>query len=417
MKNLLLTISLLLALNNLLSAEKKFIIEGNITNIPDSAIVTLSQLKGMQYVTIVADTIINGKFRLEGTTDTVTKYLLSVSEQKDMSNMEDTNIWLPVGDNDYIYIGTPVFPESFSEIWVYDNVTKITGNSILYGTWDVASNLPEQKEENLYTEASKTEIDSFQLCSIERRKLVNQAQHPNIDRDKRKQIGDKVDALDSIRDRLDNQMRVNALKVMAKSKIGTVGLENLSGIAKISEKNPELIKPALAQYKRLSKEQKNSETGINIYNKLHGIKEYIPTIGDNMIDAILYDTAGAAHTLSSIKNKYMLLDFWDSGCLPCIQSIPELKNIEKDYAKTLQIVSVSLDIEETWKRTSKSKELAGLNLKNDKDGIAGFAKKYGVNSRPTYILISPDHKIVAKTSGYGKGSIIKFLEQNNIPKE
>ncbi len=63
---------------------------------------------------------------------------------------------------------------------------------------------------------------------------------------------------------------------------------------------------------------------------------------DDMIDGELFNTEGRAQTLAQFRGKYILLDFWSSGCTPCIAAIPEIDQMGEKYAD-LVIVNVSID--------------------------------------------------------------------------
>lgn len=64
------------------------------------------------------------------------------------------------------------------------------------------------------------------------------------------------------------------------------------------------------------------------------------------------------------ENEVVLVDFWASWCVPCIASIPKLKELYADYQdKGFEIVFVSIDDEyDDWKNESDKQELAWINL-------------------------------------------------------
>ena len=59
------------------------------------------------------------------------------------------------------------------------------------------------------------------------------------------------------------------------------------------------------------------------------------------------------------NNKYTLIDFWASWCVPCRKSIPALKALYEEAGKSgLQIVSISIDEKETdWLKAEKEENL------------------------------------------------------------
>src|SRR5215831_20685609 len=43
-------------------------------------------------------------------------------------------------------------------------------------------------------------------------------------------------------------------------------------------------------------------------------------------------------SLSALKGKVVLLDFWTYGCINCMHIIPDLKRLEKKYANELVVI-------------------------------------------------------------------------------
>ena len=70
----------------------------------------------------------------------------------------------------------------------------------------------------------------------------------------------------------------------------------------------------------MNEAQKTSITGQEITVNL-----FPPTVvkeGDKMADTELFDLDGKIHHLTDFNGKYILLDFWSSGCGPCIMALP-----------------------------------------------------------------------------------------------
>ena len=61
-------------------------------------------------------------------------------------------------------------------------------------------------------------------------------------------------------------------------------------------------------------------------------------------DFTLKDLGGKDVSLSGLKGKVVMLDFWATWCPPCRESIPALTAIHEEYAaKGVEIVGVSMD--------------------------------------------------------------------------
>ena len=90
--------------------------------------------------------------------------------------------------------------------------------------------------------------------------------------------------------------------------------------------------------------------------------------------------------LENPANRYVLLDFWATWCLPCLKSIPELKEAYAHYHdKGLEIVSVSQDSKtQEWKTFVAENGMPWVNVL-DKGRKVG--KDYRVEYIPTVFLI------------------------------
>jgi thiol-disulfide isomerase/thioredoxin/protocatechuate 3,4-dioxygenase beta subunit len=107
---------------------------------------------------------------------------------------------------------------------------------------------------------------------------------------------------------------------------------------------------------------------------------------------------GEAFTLSGLRGKYVVLDFWAGWCAPCRASQPALQALHKKYEEKVSFVGLNFDYSETTaKRAMASikspwpQVLAGPW--GTENAVLGA---YGVESIPSLWLIDPEGKIVAK---------------------
>jgi thiol-disulfide isomerase/thioredoxin len=104
-------------------------------------------------------------------------------------------------------------------------------------------------------------------------------------------------------------------------------------------------------------------------------------------------------TLSKLKGKVVLLDFWATWCAPCRESIPHLIQLHNSYReKGLEVIGMNLDKGslETVHRFGKSMDIPYPITITTED----IARDYGVTALPTTVLIDKTGKIRQKLLGF-----------------
>jgi thiol-disulfide isomerase/thioredoxin len=116
----------------------------------------------------------------------------------------------------------------------------------------------------------------------------------------------------------------------------------------------------------------------------------------NYIDFTQNDIEGSPFTLSSLKGKYVLLDFWASWCIPCRQENPKLKSLYEEYnERGLEVVSISLDDNENkWKAAVEKDGLPWIHISDLKGWNNEISSTLGIRSIPATILIDQEGRIV-----------------------
>ncbi|MDO5979511.1 TlpA family protein disulfide reductase [Flavivirga spongiicola] len=111
------------------------------------------------------------------------------------------------------------------------------------------------------------------------------------------------------------------------------------------------------------------------------------------------NNAGGTTSLDDFRGKYVYIDIWGTGCKPCIDEIPHLEKLEKEYhGKNIEFVSIALDSHEyidKWKKMIKDKKLGGVQLIADNDFKSKFIRDYGIRGIPVFILLDPEGKIIS----------------------
>jgi len=112
----------------------------------------------------------------------------------------------------------------------------------------------------------------------------------------------------------------------------------------------------------------------------------------------LNDLDGKPLSLTSLRGKYVVLDFWGSWCVWCIKGFPKMKEYYAKYPGKFEILGVDCnDTEEKWKAAVKKHEIPWLHVFCPKEST--LLSDYGVTAFPTKIIISPDGRIFKTVIG------------------
>lgn len=148
--------------------------------------------------------------------------------------------------------------------------------------------------------------------------------------------------------------------------------------------------------KKFETEKPNSPHAKSLIGRVARIKGI--SVGATAPEIALSDTSGNTVSLSSLKGKYVLIDFWASWCGPCRQENPNVVRMYNKFKdKGFAIYSVSLDkTKENWVRAIRNDNLTWTHVSDLKFWQSEAAQKYGVQAIPATFLLDKDGKIIAK---------------------
>lgn len=122
----------------------------------------------------------------------------------------------------------------------------------------------------------------------------------------------------------------------------------------------------------------------------------VPGVGDPF--ALTFTALdGREVDLAAMTGKVVLVDFWATWCVPCLKSMPGVKNLYRTYhEKGFEVVGVSLDDDRERLEDYLEKEDIAWPQHFDGNGWENeWAMKYGIQSIPATFLIGPDGTIIA----------------------
>ncbi|WP_158798370.1 TlpA disulfide reductase family protein [Pedobacter sp. L105] len=342
-------------------AQSGYTISGTIENLKQPAKAYIARLQGDSYKETDSTAVINGKFQFKGHVQDPEMVTLAVKLDgaSTSGNQKDyLNFFL---ENSDIKISTP-------DSMIH---AKITGSEVNR----------EQEEQTAEIEPLITKI-----TKIQDEFSAHSASSANKTVEERKQAGDSIRVYSAA-------IRNINMKFVESHHDSFMGLYTFNVFimgSKFDAASTETM------FHRFSSEMQSSKLGKQIQERIMIAKR--GQAGVKVTDFTQNDIKGKPFTLSSLRGKYVLVDFWASWCAPCRAENP---NVRKAYQqlknKNLEIVSVSLDAAKPqWLAAIEKDEMPWINVCDFKGWKNDVAILYGVTSVPQNFLIDPNGLIIAR---------------------
>ena len=133
--------------------------------------------------------------------------------------------------------------------------------------------------------------------------------------------------------------------------------------------------------------------------------------GEMAPDFELPNLEGKPTKLSSLRGKYVIIDFWGAWCIWSVRGIPSMKEAYSKYEDKMEILGVDCrDTEDKWKAAVKEHELPWKQVRCPDDQFRSLVEKYSIEGFPTKVIVDPKGKLVKVIVGEDP-SFYTFLDQ------
>ena len=110
--------------------------------------------------------------------------------------------------------------------------------------------------------------------------------------------------------------------------------------------------------------------------------------------------AKLAEVLASHRGKVVLVDYWSTSCVPCVEKLPEVLALQKELGdRGLQVVTLSMDDPDSRKEIGeflKGKGAVGLHLISEFGASPHSLEEFEIDLVPHYRIYNRDGELAEK---------------------
>ncbi len=130
--------------------------------------------------------------------------------------------------------------------------------------------------------------------------------------------------------------------------------------------------------------------------KLLGITKMTPAASLQQEQYVTLDEK--THTIS--KDKFILLNFWATWCIPCQKELADFEKLESKFKGNLQVVAINIGESKEKIQSFTTKHPTKLTIAVDKN--KKWETYINPPSFPLTLLVTKDHKIIGTVMGARK---------------
>lgn len=255
---------------------------------------------------------------------------------------------------------------------------------------------PEQVRQDIINEASKLNFFSFESLHAQRagiRDFTNAyANTFGVADSLQKKYGQELTQYDI--KRLGYQ-RLNAARTSVLKHIPGRRARAYAQMHLIAERIGEMpLKIATPTYKQYLKKYADFSKYTSFLKSFYQQIERVSP-GNPAIPFSLPNKNGNLVQMKDFRGKFVLLDFWASWCIPCLDAFPHMKDLYKKYSRdTFEIVAISIEEDSLrWRQTMQRFNNPWPQLYGGNGFQQETFRAYRGGGIPFYILVGPEGTI------------------------
>jgi peroxiredoxin len=134
--------------------------------------------------------------------------------------------------------------------------------------------------------------------------------------------------------------------------------------------------------------------------------------GETAPDFVFRDQSGKERSLSALRGKVVLVNFWATWCPPCRDELPSMQQLQRRMAgKPFEMLALSVD--DSWESVNRFMKENGFTVPVYEDFDKRISTLYGTNMWPETYIVDKKGKVAYKVVGpkdWTSSEVLKFLD-------
>lgn len=348
-----------------------YVIKGQVDGFEDSTMLYLDNTRTDE--TVDSTYIVNGSFLYKGELEEPARFFLHTEFERGKS---------------------PVY----TSFWVENSEIKVKGSKENFRYAEVTGSEPEDVSKIL-----KEKTKSFHQERDSLIKILMKIRRKGMDTSKYNKMVNHLQEIDSLRIKQEYKfIREHLNSYEALTQLGY----------KKNKMSRDTLEKFIDQLKPVYKKSSYGQTLVRFLNT-EPVK-----VGEKFIDFNAKTMKGDDFSLSDVNDKYILLNFWSSGCGPCRRANKAFAGEYESMKDSIEIVGFALDKNRESVLSAIKADGIKWKVVSNFEGINGkVPMHYRVSGTPTFYVIGPSGKIMGKIVGYSEQNLVEIkslIKDNEI---